>query len=536
MSTSAGGVGVHDADVMSAAAAEVRVPHGLSLRAYLSGSGATVLVIAVTIFGVYLSTVIVPYAFSDDYPILSMAVGLGSSPWLGKNVIDASTVNGRPFAGLLDNFLFSAAGTIDNLRFVRLFTVVGIVLLALLLHWALMRSGIRRTLAALIAVLVCSLPAFQVYAAWTVLSPAPYAGLLGGGASMLTVIAIDAPRNLVLDRVAGATALLLAALLIYQPAAMFFWVFLAVAVVGAGRDSRLTLRLVRTHVGVAAVALALAFLVVKLGVHIVGKTAPNASRNALTHDVVGKARWFFEWPLYRSLNLFDLTPSRWFAALVAAVAAAGIVLLLRHRGVRPLLYVGIAAALIPLSFLPNLVAAENSPTYRTEVSISSLIAFYACLGALGIWLTVRDWLRPRVSDRALITAERLTLAMSVAFVAASAFFAARNVTTLFVEPQSTELRMIRSQVAALPAGVSRVAFVQTGRDQGMSTFVSVDEFGVPSSAQPWSPEPFVLLVLREEGRLGPQGTRPVVDMLPPYTATLPKNEPVVDVRGLQRLR
>lgn len=537
MSASPTGATVHEADDRSAAAeAANSFPGALSLRSYLSGSGAILLVIAATIFGIFLPVLIVPYAFSDDYPVLSMADGLGSSPWLGKSVLDAQAVNGRPFAGLLDSFLFSAAGTIDNLRFVRLVAVLGIVALALLLHWALVRSGIRRTPAALIVVLVCSLPAFQVYSSWTVLAVAPYAALLGGGASLLAVSATDAPRKLVADRMVGAIGMLLAALLIYQPPAMFFWVFLAVALVGAVREPGRALRLVRTHLGVAAVALLLAYAVVKLGVHAVGTTAPNAGRNALTHDLIGKARWFFHWPLYRSLNLFDLTPSPWLASLVATIAAGGVLLLLRRRAARPLLYAGIAAVLIPLSFLPNLVVAENSPTYRTEVSISSLIALYVCLGAIGIWLNVRDWLRRRVSDHALVAAERLALATSVAFVATSAFLAAKNVTTLFVEPQSTELRIVRGQVAALPTGVERVAFVQPGYYQGMTQLVISDEFGVPSSAQPWTPEPFVLLILREEGRLAPDTPHPIVDVLPSDTTTFPKNEPVVDVRGLERLR
>ena len=91
------------------------------------------------------------------------------------------------------------------------------------------------------------------------------------------------------------------------------------------------------------------------------------------------------------------------------------------------------------------------------MSLSALIALYVCLGALGIWLTVRDWLATRISDQALIAAQRGALAMGVAFVGASAYVAARNVTTLVVEPQSTELRILRSQVAALPQAPSASA-------------------------------------------------------------------------------
>jgi hypothetical protein len=508
----------------------------VSMREYLSESRAVMLAIAVAVFGMFLPTVIVPYAYSDDYVTLSTANGLWSSPVFGKSVLDAAAVNGRPLQGLGLTLFFSAAGTIDNLRFVRLFAVIVIVALALLLHWALVRAGVGRISAALIAVLVCSLPAFQVSASWAVLFLSPSAALLGGVASVLTVAAVDAPRNLMADRLVGATATLLGALLIYQPGAMFFWVFLAIALVGATQQSGRALRLVRTHFGVAAVALALAYLMVKLGAHLFGDTASNVVRNSLTHDVIGKVRWFFKEPLYGSLNLFALTPSPWLAGFVAVVATVGIVLLLWYRRVRPLPYVGIAVVLIPLTYLPNLVVHENSATFRTRLSISSLIALYACLGAFGIWLTLRDWLKPRVSGHTLRAAERVALAMSVAFVATSAFFASKNVTTLFVEPQITELRMVRSQVAAFPAGVPRVAFVTTGYREGMTNLALYDEFGVPSSWQFFTEEPLVLLVLREEGRLARNGPKPIVDVVRWPATTPPTDEPTVDVRGLQRLR
>ena len=225
------------------------------------------------------------------------------------------------------------------------------------------------------------------------------------------------------------------------------------------------------------------------------------------------------------------------AAVVATVAAGGIALLLRRqRSNTSWLYVGVGLLLIPFSFLPNLVAAENSVTFRPEVSISALIALYACLGAVGVWLTIRDWLEPRASPRTLTVAERLALVVSTAFVATGVFVAARNVTTLFVVPQTTELRMIRSQVAALRSEPSHVGFVNTGHFGGMTNLVLGDEFGLPSSTQSFTLEPLVILILREEGRLSPQSPRPIVDELPLNTTTYPKTEPVIDVRGLQRLR
>jgi hypothetical protein len=512
------------------------MPRALSLRTYLSTAGASPVLIVLTVLTMFLPVVIVPYAYADDYPILRMAVSGEPDAFFGKNVLDAYAVGGRPFAGLLYTWLFSAAGTIENLRFVRLFALLTIVALALLLHWALVRAGIRRTPAALIAVLVCSLPTFQVQASWAVVSLSPLAAVLAGGASVLAVAAIDGPRQLATDRWMGATAMLLAALLIYQPAAMFFWVFLAVAVVGARDDSGRALRQTRAHLGMGGLALALAFLVTKLAVHSVGGGAGTDARSTLTHDVPGKARWFFEQPLYRSLDLFDLTPSRRLAAAVALVTAGGILVWLLQRSSRPVAYLGIAVILVPLSYLPNLVVTENAASFRSLVALSSLIALYFCLGVVGLWLTFRDWLRHRVGGRTLWAAEWAVLAFCVVFVGGSAFSAARNVSNVVAEPAMTELRMLRSQVAALPDGVTRVGFVETPYQWGMSKLATGDDFGWPTTSQSSNLEPLVLLLLHEDGRLPPHALEPTVDLLPWNTTTYPTGEPVIDVRGLRWLR
>lgn len=536
---------VHAPRDPSRTAAEVEndVPRASSLRAYLSDSGAMLLAIGMAIFGIFLPALIVPYAFSDDYSVLSIANGLAGRPvfgtnipggFFGTNILDTVAGSGRPIAGLLDDLVYSTAGTIDNLRFVRLVTVVGIVALAFLLHWALVRSGVRSVPAALIVVLVCGMPAFEVYGSWAVLFNIPYAAILAGCASLFAVSAVDGPRCLVVDRMVGAVALMLAALLIYQPAAMFLWVFLAVALFGAVNERRRALRLVFVHVAVAFGALGLAYVAFKT--HYGGIVTLNP-RDALTTDVVGKARWFVKDALYQALNLGHLTPALWLAAVVAILAVVGVPLLLRQRRAhQPLLFVGIAVALVPLTYLPNLIVQDNLAYYRTQLAITSLVVLYACAGAIGIWLTLQDWLQPRISGRALRTVTRLALVASVVAVAASTAIAARNVLTLFVVPQTAELRLLRNQVAALPTGVRRVAVLGTPYNLGVAHLVRYDEFGFPSTAHPFVSQPIVLLMLHEEGRLTP-APYPIVDILPYPTSTFPKDEPVLNVLPmLEQLR
>jgi hypothetical protein len=183
-----------------------------------------------------------------------------------------------------------------------------------------------------------------------------------------------------------------------------------------------------------------------------------------------------------------------------------------------------------------LVAEQDSATFRTLVSLSSLVALYFGIGVIGIWLAARELLRRRFSERGVMNVSRVALVACTAFVAASAFFAAKNVTNLFAEPQMTELRVLRSQMAPLPENMSRVAFVGAGYYDGLTNLVIDDEFGLPSSAQPFVGTPVVLLVLREEGRLPQNAPQPIVDNLPWDTATLPTDEPVVDLRVIRRLR
>ena len=505
----------------------IGTPQPLSLRGYLANAGAIPVVIALAIFAIFVPALTAPYAFSDDYPVLYIANGLGSSPWFGTSVVKTVAASGRPLAGVADQLLFSAAGTIDNLWLVRLVGVTGIVLLALLVHWALVRSHVSLTVAAPIAVLVCTQPAFLVFGSWAVLFNVPYAAILGGIASLLTGSAAR-ERRPAAGKLAGAVTVLLGAVFIYQSAAMFFWVFLAIALVGSRHDTARIARLLRLHLGVAGLALAVAYVSTKIIVRAVGTAAPNAARDALVHHVAGKAGWFLREPLYHALSLFELRPASWLALPVALVAIVGIQLALRREGLQSLRLLAVGALLIPLAFLPSLAVAENSPTYRVQVALTSLIALYASLGAVGIWLVVRD----RFEGGALLRADRLALATGIAFVFVTCAVAARTVTKQMVEPQSTELRIMRSQLAAVRADAPVIGFVQLAWNRGYYT----DELGLASAARPWTPEPAIDLILREEGRLPPRQSRPVISVIPWYTTTIPRTEPVINLRVLDQLR
>ena len=249
---------------------------------------------------------------------------------------------------------------------------------------------------------------------------------------------------------------------------------------------------------------------------------------------MARPNWFVHFALYESLNLFDLTPSIWLASLVAAVAAGGIVLWLWHHATRPALYVALGLSLIPLSYLPNLLVKESwtFPIYRTQVALSALIALYFSLGALALWRSVTDWLEPRATPGVRRTSRYAAITVAITFVAGSAISAERNVDTRVAEPQMKELRLLRRQVAAIPANARQVFFVRSGVHERTVSPLS-DEFGMPSSYSWYPADPIVLLILREQGRL--EAPPPTVSLLMPWQAsTIPRDGPRVDLNGLLR--
>jgi hypothetical protein len=168
----------------------------------------------------YVPVLVTPYAFSDDYALL--ATGLR-----GELALERATkiAQGRPIHALLLD-LFFRKGTVGNLRYVRLLGVLGIAFLAWSLYRALVRVGWSRDLSFVLAVIVCTLPPFQVYASWTVAAFFPFAALASGWALFLAERAFREQRPLrKWSFAAGAILLLLSALTLFQPAAMFFWVF-----------------------------------------------------------------------------------------------------------------------------------------------------------------------------------------------------------------------------------------------------------------------------------------------------------------------
>jgi hypothetical protein len=187
-----------------------------------------------------------------------------------------------------------------------------------------------------------------------------------------------------------------------------------------------------------------------------------------------------------------------------------------------LLKCAIALALLPISYLPNLLTAENWPSYRTQLALTSLVLLYTFFALCGY---------ARLMCRQ-IAAQVITVVLGVAALG-TMLLAAHNVQTYFAFPLSLELRLMKSQLTSGNLRQARSIYVIGLKwTDSIAPLARYDEFGLPFSAEPWGSEQAVHVLLRELGYPGMSvKVAPVGGPIKPPDGAL-----VVDMRKLATLR
>ena len=400
------------------------------------------------------------YGFRDDYRNLDA----GPLSFVVRQVVQ----EGRPLNALGMHAALWMATEIQDLLYPRIVGIAGIALLAWSVFRALVRVGYGRLQACCVGVVTgCALP-FQVYAAYASVALYPFAALLSGAAFRLGERSYDSrrPRSRWL-LAAGAGLVLTAALAIFQPAAMCFWTFAAIALLRPETPARETLHRFGWCCLIAAGGMLLEFALVRLAA-VAFPYGP--ARSGLIRDVPAKAAWFLSEPLPNALNFAWFPVSGVVSWSIAAVIAGGLSLHLRHapgRWVKGC----VALALLPLSHAPNLVVALSFAAYRTLPGLTSLIVVLA-------YLAFRGYARRL---RLPLAAFGVNAAAGVAAIACM-LSAAWRVHTFFVTPQRLELAVMRSQLTPERlAGAQGISIVRSRPEDTLAPRALYDEFGAPFS-------------------------------------------------------
>jgi hypothetical protein len=389
--------------------------------------------------------------------------------------------------------------------------------------------------------LSATLPAAQVYAVWALCAAEPLGGALATVAGALAIAAIEdvLPMRRWMFAVTGSLVLLVA-LSIYQPAAMIFWVMIAIDLMRpAGAPARPLRRLI-WYAAIAAVALGMAFIFYQLGLQkypwVFSSLGMPLDRSHLAgfSDAWAKFSWFIHGPLVDALNFGNIISSGWIASGVGLFILIGL----------PAFFVGgfgqraammlLAAALVLAAHLPNFLSAADASGYRTQLALECLLAFYLLAAAHG-------WQRIilRILAKPIDPQTFLPPWIPITFALASAAAACVLVTICFVRPQEKELQFVQSLMTPEKlAGVNRIVVINAQWTDGISP-LSHHEFGTPSSG--WAPAAtgLVAVVLHEKFPHSP-----AIPVTSDYSlsvprdrgdASFPSNMLVIDLRQLHRL-
>jgi hypothetical protein len=423
------------------------------------------------------------YGMLDDYALLQIFRS-GGDVDDRPTIWQAFTASGRPTLIPFVQLFYGHIHNIAELRYLRAFSIICIALLAAFLWRTLTRFGWPRWSAASMALIVCTMPPFQVYAAWAIESFFPLAALLAGAASYLADRAANGHSlrgNA--SRLVSAIALQMIALTIFQPAGMFSCVFMVIALFSKDLPLPQFIRRLVVYGAVLLAGLALAFAIYRIG-QALYPTAIAVSRSNLAPHVWPKAVWFVQTALRDALNLANFPASDRVATVVGALLLLGLFAVIRGPVGERLMKVGIALAIVPLSYLPNLLVAENWPAYRSQVALTSVVAIYALFALHRVLLHS-------------VSATRYTVFAGLLAVV-SCMSASFNVVTYFVLPQSLELAVMRNQLRQVDLGTVRTLYIRSAdwRDH-VTPVARYDEFGLPSTATSWSPRPIAALLLSE---------------------------------------
>ena len=285
----------------------------------------------------------------------------------------------------------------------------------------------------------------------------------------------------------------------FQPAAMFYFVFAAAVLPAPGRSLGDLFRKLGRHCAIAAAAMAASYGLAVLGLRLYPMHVDRTALVSLS-EIPGQLKWFllqafhyasnFALPSPSSLLLPDTgstvspeTADRIVGWVFFLVVSWGLVLYLRSGGGTARWRYCVAIFLLAVTFLPVLAPEVHSIRYRTLAAPSAILVLYAFFGVEGFARTLRRSSLPG-------------LVMGVAALA-GVLSAAYQVRVFLVEPQVREMEFLRGELARSDLSEVRRLYILQPTPEATFAPLRQLEVGRPSSHVRASLQAMVFLVLRE---------------------------------------
>jgi hypothetical protein len=475
---------------------------------------------------VYWQTVFHDYGIRDDYSYLQEA---NEDP--GK-MVKVTASHGRPLYGALLETSYAATTQVDELVWMRLASVVLLMVLGLVLWRQLYQSGWNEVEAAVIGLGVTLLPSSQYVASAAPCWPQVLTLLLAlaGFSAVETEIERGGLKRLV--ALLGGCMIYCVGALIYQSNVLFAIVpVVAVYLVRSGREPINDLKWSAIHLATLLAGLVLAWVLVQL---LFSNGVFEASgRMRLETNPFTKLVWFVLHPLPNALALYALADDHFHGVVYYALTIL-VVLSLLVMAFRRTRAAGNTALLLKwkicLFALPfvaqvvSLAAAERAAGYRVLFALAGLVLVL-------VMFAIRTLLEGRKIKARLIYSAYGAVCLVIAFVAHRGSF------LLLAEPQGHEWALMKGAVLRANLNAPLRAYVIAPSNEHRTTDrIYRDEFGSLSSNSESVPQEMFKVAVRSRfpDKL-PKGGR--------FTVESGHSEPapgaydlVVDMRKLQALR
>ena len=399
------------------------------------------------------------YGFSDDY----------SAHNLVKNnfteFFDLSLSQGRPLLGLFAGAHYSLIDSytgffLTHIASAIIFGIIGQLIYRIIQN----RLTIKNSSALSLAVIpLIASPGFNVMVAWGI-ELGPLVSIALGLTGILKIF--------VKNRVSWASILLIIqALFFYQPSFMFLvGVFLTFQALSQKSVS------VREYLGQLEYSkylfLVIAFLFQVYMVFLAKTANSSNSRTSISLDVSGKVEWFIQDATRTALDSFVFWgPSRWEMFTIFLFSFFGFHFSIRSPKILKSLPVYILVILVTCS--PNLIIAENWASNRSFFPTQWFMTFSL---ALLILILINS------------AANRIPFIKLIAicvFLSVGVLSSYDHLHNNWKNPQLKEIELLSKEID-FEACLQTSWVLQSSWTQSLSTHIQFDEYGLPSTAQPWA--------------------------------------------------
>lgn len=397
--------------------------------------------------------------------------------------------SGRFTGAVVQSFYFSSVEAVSDLNRLRILSLVYVTGCAFVC-FLLLRKPLKNELNAfLFAVMMFTLPAFQITVAWassvlvaSAVFIAALAGLLAGRYFYLSI------------------GLMIASIMMYQPAGMFFWVVAVLIFLNGSMEEAKPKAILFFKAGATGM---LAYWVILWCLKGFLKDHPRLS-GIYDPYVFGhpmdKLMWFLKEPFVNVLNLWNIFPTVEGTALTVGVLAGGYLVFVvrcfkdcKNTGFLKKMQESVfillmAGGLILLSYAPNLMTNHQTPWYQCSVAFGPMVL-------IGLLVVVRygtQFFPAKIRELGLT-------GILIAACLGGASLANANVAKHCVFADNRELEYLKAQLRQAELTKYRTITLILAENSIWAPYNRYYEFGSPSSSMSFHVVGIIRCALKEIG-------------------------------------